>query len=219
MEGAVPRPRSKPAQTATPKIPADPALIATDLRKWAGDRIAASGRREALLGRVELLRMAADGRSIEARVRGNRPLPYLVSVRTSPGGLVAACTCAKEMRPACKHAVAALEALRFPLSATPKEAPGKRRRRAAGRPGKGRGRIVQHAASLPGFLVLGGPDRTLTREERVELAREEEIAARRARARREKAEVRQLPPDGGPLRFTVADRLSKEASTVTMRGP
>jgi superfamily II DNA or RNA helicase len=203
-----------------PKIPADPALLSTDLKEWAGERIAASGRREALLGRVELLRMAADGRSIEARVRGNRPLPYQVLVRTGQGGLASRCTCAKQTRPACKHAVAALEALRFPLSALPQEGPGrKRKRRAAGRPGRGKGRIVQHATSLPGFLVLGGPERTLTREERVALAREEELAARRSRARRGNAAVKKLPAERGPLRFSIASKGSEESFTVTMRGP
>jgi superfamily II DNA or RNA helicase len=163
--------------------------------------------------------MAADGRSIEARVRGNRPLPYQVQVRTSRGTLMASCTCAKQMRPACKHAVAALEALRFPLSELPRDMKGMRRkRRSAGRPGRGKGRIVQHAASLPGFLVLGGPERTLTREERVAIAREEEIATRKSRSRRGRAPVAQLPLDGGPLRFTVSDRTSQAAFMVTMRG-
>ena len=213
----MPRSRTKTGQPAPPKIPADPALLSTDLKDWAGERIASSGRREALLGRVELLRMAADGRSIEARVRGNRPLPYQVHVRTSEAGLLSSCTCAKETRPACKHAVAALEALRFPLSAAPRDLPG-RKRRPAGRPGRGKGRIVQHAASLPGFLVLGGPERTLTREERIAIAREEEVIARRTRARRERAAVTQLPAGDGPLRFSVADRRSQEPFLVTMRG-
>jgi superfamily II DNA or RNA helicase len=213
----VPRSRTRTGAPVPPKIPADPALLSTDLKDWAGERIASSGRREALLGRVELLRMAADGRSIEARVRGNRPLPYQVHIQTSQAGLLSSCTCAKETLPACKHAVAALEALRFPLSALPRDLPG-RKRRPAGRPGRGKGRIVQHATSLPGFLVLGGPERTLTREERVAIAREEEVIARRTRARRDRAAVTQLPAVDGPLRFSVADRNAQEPFLVTMRG-
>mgnify|MGYP000178634643 CR=1 FL=1 len=53
-------------------MPADPALLQVDLGAWAGDHTAAAGRKEALLGRVEMLRLAADGRAITARVRGNR---------------------------------------------------------------------------------------------------------------------------------------------------
>ncbi len=210
----MPRPKPRPGQNGKNKIPADPLLLGADLKEWVGERIAQSGRREALLGRVELLRMAADGRSIEGRVRGNRPLPYQVRVAVSEGRLISRCTCARESLPACKHAIAALEALRFPLSALPPDGSGmKKRRRPAGRPGRGRGRIVQHAASLPGFLVLGGAERTMTREERVALAREEEKAARRQQARRWKAAVSQLPAGEGPVRFTV-----EPESLVTLRG-
>jgi superfamily II DNA or RNA helicase len=194
-------------------------LLTADLKEWVGERIAQSGRREALLGRVELLRMAADGRSIEGRVRGNRPLPYQVQVSAAEGRLISRCTCARESRPACKHAIAALEALRFPLSASPPDPSKlKRKRRSAGRPGRGRGRIIQHAASLPGFLVLGGVERTLTREERIAMAREEELATRRLRARKGKAAVKQMQADGGPLRFSVAGGSAAPDSLVILRG-
>ena len=96
--------------------------------------MAAAGRKDALLGRVEMLCVGLDGRSIEARVRGNRPLPYRVEVAIRESVLATRCTCS-EGTTACRHAVAALEALRFPLTSLPHP----EQRRPAGRPGRGRG--------------------------------------------------------------------------------
>ena len=183
-------------------VPADPLLLNSDLGGWAGAGIARSGRREALLGRVEWLRIAPDRLGLEARVRGNRPLPYLVKIWVENRRLNCRCTCAPEMKPGCKHAVAALEALRFPLGALPRDA-GSSRRRPPGRAGRGKGRIIHAAAGLSGFLVLGGAERTLTREERIELAREEERLLRRRRARRPRLKVTLLDEPGGPRRFEV----------------
>ena len=73
--------------TAPPRVPADKRLLEAELGEWAGSRIAQGGRRDALLGRVEALRLSLDGRSIEARVRGNRPLPYSVEVRATAGSI------------------------------------------------------------------------------------------------------------------------------------
>ena len=123
--------RSSLPPHAQPSIPADDLLLGIDLGEWTGTGIARSGRREALLGRVEWLRLAPDGLGLEARVRGNRPLPYRVEVRVEDGSLSCRCTCAREMKPGCKHAVAALEALRFPLGALPRDG-GLPRRRARG---------------------------------------------------------------------------------------
>jgi superfamily II DNA or RNA helicase len=215
----LPRSGARSEKAVKPKIPADPSLLGRDLTDWAGPHIGTAGRREALLGRVELLRLAADGRSIEARVRGNRPLPYRVTVSVGPDDLVGRCTCAKEASAPCKHAVAALEALRFPRQPAPGNGGASPRRRGGGRSGRGRGRIVQPAVSQPGFLVLGGSERTLTREERVALAREEELALRRQRARRSRAKVEPLPGDGGPPGFVVSPKGADGGSVVTLRGP
>ena len=119
-------PRSVPERPA-PTIPAAAALLEVDLIAWAGARLAAAGRREALLGRVEWLRLLPDGTVLEARVRGNRALSYRVDIRASDQGLDSECTCLRGTSPACKHAVAALEALRFPLSMLPDETGAKRR--------------------------------------------------------------------------------------------
>ena len=185
-------------------VTADEVLLDVDLHDWAGERMARAGRQEALLGRVELLRLAADGRSIEARVRGNRPLPYRVEAWVDGAGIGSRCTCAGTSSVACKHAVAALEALRFPA---PRQAgQGKPRSKSApgpGRPGRGRGRVVQHAPGGSGFLVVGGPERSLHRDERIALSREDELGQRRQRARRERAAVLLLPVDGGSPRFRV----------------
>ena len=206
------RPGSKIEQAGA-HIPADSQLLSTDLATWAGERLARAGRKDALLGRVEVLRLSADGGSIEARVRGNRPLPYHVEVRAEADGLACRCTCAGTTRIACRHVVASLEALRFPRSHGTEGRP----RSAAGRLGRGKGRIVQHAGSGTGFLVVGGPERTMHREERVALAREDEMATRRQRARREKAGVR-LQADGpGPPVFEVKDHRNGGVHRVILR--
>jgi superfamily II DNA or RNA helicase len=196
-----------------PRVPAHPLLLDTDLAGWAGTGVARGGRRDALLGRVETLRMSLDGRTLDGSVRGNRPLPYRVEVRVADRGLDASCTCSTEPGPPCRHAVAVVEALRFP---TPRRRPTGRAR--AGRPGQGRGRIVRHARAAPGFVLLGGAEPTRPREERLAQAREEEVAQRRLRARRRRHRVRERPPDEGPPRYDVGPHDAVAPETVTLRG-
>ena len=213
------RSNQKPGKVPQPKLPADPLLVGTDLKLWAGERIAGQGRKAALLGRVELLVLALNGRSIEARVRGNRRLPYRTYISIDDGGLNCNCTCGQEDRLACKHAVAALEALRFPLPklATPAGQQGQRRR-ITNRRGRGRGRIIQQAPQAPGFVILGKAERNRTREERLLIARKEELSTRRQRARREKARVHPLAAEGLPPRFEVGAESPEGVQTVTLRG-
>jgi len=193
-------------------------LLEAELGKWAGERIAQGGRRDALLGRVEALRLSLDGRSIEARVRGNRPLPYSVEVRAAAGSISSDCTCSREAPGPCRHAVAALETLRFPSPTTGIPA-GVKKRRAAGPAATGRGRIIQHASAAPGFVLMGNAERTLSRDERITLAREEELTTRRQRARRDKAKVLALPTREGPPRFEVQVKRGGGAREyVTLRG-
>jgi len=111
-----------------PRVPADETLLHADLGEWAGQRIAQGGRRDALLGRVEALHLSLDGKSIEARVRGNRPLPYSVEVQATGKSVSSQCTCSREAPGPCRHAVAALETLRFPAPAAGLPALGQKRR-------------------------------------------------------------------------------------------
>ena len=67
---------TRPAVTA---IFADPVLLSSDLREWAGERVPHAGHESALLGKVEALRLAGDGRSVEGKVRDQGPTPYRVS--------------------------------------------------------------------------------------------------------------------------------------------
>ena len=209
------RHRKKQPRPATAKVPADTALLERDLGQWAGRRLARGGRRDALLGRVEALHLSLDGRAIEARVRGNRPLPYRVRVEVRGTGLAAQCTCSGVSREPCRHAVAAVETLRFPL---PETAPARARsRRAIGRVAAGRGRIVQAAPAQPGFMIVGGAERTRTRDERIASARTEEVLLRRRRARNRRFRVEPWGTDGPP-RFLVTPRVAAATHTVTMHG-
>ena len=115
-------PRGKTPTPTKPPIPADPRLLESDLAAWAGPRAFRGGRRDALLGRVEWLRLTPDGSGLDARVRDHRPVPYKVTVRFRGGDLYSECTCPSGATPACKHAVAAVETLRFPLGEPPKPA-------------------------------------------------------------------------------------------------
>ncbi len=209
------RRRTPPA--ASPAPPADDRLLGLDLKAWAGPAVAEAGRKYALLGRVLALRLAPDGASLEARVRGNRPAPHRVVVRLEDGAAVSECTCSYQGGPGCRHAVAALEALRFPLTALHDD-PAHGRRRRTGRRSRGQGRIIQEAPAQPGYVLLGEEQRTLTKQERLDLARENEIVERRQRARRERATVRPLPADGLPPRFLVGRRGSAGPYLVTLRG-
>jgi superfamily II DNA or RNA helicase len=201
------------------RVPADPVLLSAPLAEWAGEPIARAGRKYALLGRVEALQLSPDGRSVDARVRGDRAAPYRVEVGVNDGSLAGRCTCEDEAHNLCKHAVAALEVLRFPLPSVDESSASARRKQYAGRLGRGRGRIIQHAPLNAGFVVLGEMERTLTREERVDLVRDEEIKARKQRARRERAEVKKLRNGSRPPRFRIAGGGDGVSYTVTLRGP
>jgi len=172
------KPKSKrstrPAITA---IFADAVLLSADLRVWAGERVAHAGHESALLGKVEALRLAADGRSVEAKVRDQGPTPYRVAVSANGDGLSSQCECPYEGGPVCKHAVAALEALRFPRPAVVHVAGSQKRTRRAGRLARGQGRIVTHAPIQAGTLLAGPGEWALTRDERVELARDDAQSA------------------------------------------
>ncbi|HXV75140.1 MAG TPA: DEAD/DEAH box helicase [Candidatus Polarisedimenticolaceae bacterium] len=192
-------------------LPAHPLLLATDLRTWAGDESAASGRREALLGRVSFLRLAPSGRLIEAKVRGNRTAPYHVQVWVEDERIHTRCTCAGGARSGCKHAVAALETMRFPLSAAAPASVARRSRVTARKHDRG----FDAGAAQSGYLLFGGAERSLTREERIEAARQLELTLRRGKARKEREPVVALAPDGGPPRFEVGAR---DKHRVTLRG-
>ena len=107
----------RPTRPAIAAISADVALLSSDLKIWAGERVAQAGHESALLGKVEALRLAADGRSVEGKVRDQGPTPYRVAVSVDDGALSSQCECPYETGPVCKHAVAAVEALRFPRPA------------------------------------------------------------------------------------------------------
>ncbi len=201
-----------------PLPPADPVLLNLDLEGWAGLPVARTGRKYALLGRVESLRLTPEGTGVMAMVRGSRSAPHSVEIVVRDGDLKHRCTCAQEDGQACRHAVAALEALRFPLAASTEDDARGRRRKHAGRRARGEGRIVQKAPSRPGFVILGVEDRTLTREERVALANRTELRERKQRARQEKKEVRPLPSKGMPPRFQVGRKGSLSCYEVVLRG-
>jgi len=147
------RKTTKCAQRLLPPAGADPALISADLEKWAGARIARSGRETALLGRVQSLRLDPDGRFLEARVKDSGPMPYHVEVAAAGGLLVSRCTCPFDWGPVCKHAVAAVEALRFPRFAPGARSGKARMPKRGGRIARGRGRILTPAKLPAGTLV------------------------------------------------------------------
>lgn len=194
-----------------PPIPADRRLLESDLEAWAGRRAFRGGRRDALLGRVEWLRLTPDGSGLEARVRDHRPVPHEVTVHCFRGELDSECTCPDGARPACKHAVAALETLRFPLREIPKIGEGRARRSAR------RANSVP-ATALAGFVVLGGGERTLTRDERITRARTEEILLRAQRSLRKRFSVDLISGEHDPPRFAVLERSGKRHE-VCLRGP
>ena len=177
---------------AAAKIAADAVLLNADLKVWAGDRIAHAGHDGALLGKVEALRLASDGRSVEGKVRDQGPTPYRVAVSVEDGALESRCECPYEGGPVCKHAVSVLEALRFPRPAVVHVAGSQKRARRAGRLARGQGRIVTHAPIQAGTLLAAPGEWALTRDERVELAREDELRARKQRARKEKATITRI---------------------------
>jgi superfamily II DNA or RNA helicase len=204
---------------AAAAIPADATLLSADLTAWAGDRISHAGHESALLGKVEALRLAPDGRSVQGKVRDHGPTPYRVSVEVSGSGLESRCECAYEGGPVCKHAVAAVEALRFPRPALVHVAGSHKRARRAGRLARGQGRIVTHAPVQAGMLLAAPGEWALTRDERVDLARTDELKARRQRARKEKPAITRIGRRGGTLpRFRVPGHGRSGPYTVALRG-
>jgi superfamily II DNA or RNA helicase len=208
-----------PTRPAVAAIAADAVLLSSDLRAWAGERVAAAGHESALLGKVEALRLAADGRSVEGKVRDQGPTPYRVAVSVDGHGLESRCECPYEGGPVCKHAVAILEALRFPRPAVIHVAGSQKRARRAGRLARGQGRIVTHAPIQAGTLLAAPGEWALTRDERVELAREDELKARRQRARKEKPTITRVARRGlGLPRFRVPGHGRSGPYTVALRG-
>lgn len=202
-----------------PELPADPLLLHADLEAWAGPRVAQTGKRLALLGRVESLRLSPDGTVVEGSVRDSARLPHDVVVRAGGGLLASRCACPYEAGPACQHAVAVVEALRFPRPTVLRSPLAKRLLRRGGRRARGRGRVLSRAPVQVGTLFVSPGDWALTQDERVAIAREEELAARRARARRERPRIRRLPMRGGPPRFAVSGHEPEAPYVVTLRGP
>ena len=195
--------RKKPATSAPA---AHPVLLSMPLDDWAGKGVARGGRRSALLGRVESLRLVYEGKGLEAFVRDVGPSPHRVTVRVQDGHLVGRCTCAQDDGKPCKHVVAAVEALRFPRPVV-RSATGARR---AGRTARGRGRVLNQPPRPSGWV--------LTSDERTDLARDEEYQDRRRRARKEQAEVRRLSGHGGPPRFRIGGREPEAPYTIVLRG-
>jgi hypothetical protein len=100
--------------------------------------------------------------------------------------------------------VATIESLRFPRPALVHVAGSQKRSRRAGRLARGQGRIVTHAPVQAGMLLAAPGEWALTREERVDLARADELKARKQCARKEKPAVVRLGKRGGALpRFRV----------------
>lgn len=211
-------PRSRRAAPVVFRVPADDRLLASDLDAWAGPRVAHAGRELALLGRVESLRLTDEGRRVEGRVRDSGSHPYRVSIAVLDGTLASGCDCAFESGPACKHAVAALAALRFPRPDLSRVAERARRPRKAGRMARGQGRIVSQAPVPEGTIVSTSVSWALTRDERIALARDEELRARRHRAKQERHKVARVTPDGGPATFHVSGRDRSASYLVTLRG-
>lgn len=211
--------KSKPARPAAQAIPADPGLLNLDVHAWAGEKIAHAGHESALLGKVGSLRLAADGRSVEGKVRDQGPTPYRVTVGFAGEEIEARCECPYEEGPVCKHAVATIEALRFPRPALVQVAGSQRRARRAGRLARGQGRIVTHAPMQAGMLLAAPGEWALTREERVDLARAEELKARKQRARKERPTITRIGRKNGLVpRFRVAGHGRSGPYTVAVRG-
>ncbi len=205
MSRARRRPPAKPV--------VEPSLIDVDLASWAGERVARGGRRDALLGRVEALRLSLDGRAMEARVRGSRPLPYHVVVRAAEPRPAARCSCSPESSAPCRHAVAVIEAFRFPSPPAARGGGPRRRGRARG----GAGRVIRQAPAAPGFVIIGGGESFATRDERIALARRQELTARRERARRARGPVCRIDPGAVGRRFEVESARGGARHVVTLR--
>lgn len=156
------------------------------------------------------MHLAAGGGAVEADVRDSGRSPHHVSVRVRDGVLDSRCSCATGDLEPCQHAVAAVEAVRFPRPVIEELKGRARSGRRAGRTPRGAGRILARSARSSGWVF--------TREERMSIAREEELQDRRTRARTEQARVSRLSGRGGPPRFRVTGRKSEAAYTVVLRG-
>jgi len=205
--------RSSIVKSQPVRPPAAPRLLESDLAAWVGAGVARVGRRDALLGRVERLRLSSDGTVVDARVRGTRSAPHRVRVWLDEENLVSRCTCDSSTRDSCRHAVAALEALRFPVTVGKREAP-QGRVSPSGRAARGSGRVIRRSTGGDGYLVLGEHDRVLPRDERISQARDDELTARRSAASRERATVRRLE---APAPFDFAVQSRKDDTPVTVR--
>ena len=195
-----------PAVEALP--PADPVLLSADLAAWAGEAVAQGGRRLALLGKVDKVRLGADGRTIEGQVRGTGPYAYRVDIAVEGGALVSACSCGDQEHAVCVHAVALLQAVRFPPPTLNQvKAAASRRPPPAGK---------AMALDRTVYALQGADQHVLGREDRVALAWDHEILDRRAAARRERAKVRRLAVEGPPT-FGVSRRGGAE-EVVVFRG-
>ncbi|MDH3784563.1 MAG: DEAD/DEAH box helicase [Acidobacteriota bacterium] len=201
------RKRVVPPQPAP--SPASPAFMEIDLVAWAGEPMARAGRRDALLGRVESLRVAADGATLVAKVRDERAAARQVTVCLAGDEVEWVCTCPSATGSPCKHVVAAVEALRFPMGGPIVEAGVA----AAGRRSRGGARGATDAPSVDGFIVSGGKERTLTRSERIASASQAEWVLRRAAARRQQQAVKRIDEDGPVVRLEVGAE-----AVVTLRG-
>jgi len=202
--------RSKRSAVPAGGASAHAAFLSTDLSRWAGQGVARGGRRSALLGQVESLRLVSDGGAVEASVRDTGRAAHHVRVAVLDGALSSRCSCGHDEGSPCKHAVATVEALRFPRPELAQVVGAKRGPRRAGRTARGRGRILQQPPRPRGWI--------LTRDERIVLARESEMHDRRTRARKTQAEVARLPGGGGPPRFRIAGGEPEAPYTVVLRG-
>jgi superfamily II DNA or RNA helicase len=163
--------------------------------------------------------LSLDGRVAYGRVRDSGRSPCEVEVLAAGGLLASRCTCPYEAGPACPHAVAVVEALRFPRPAVLRSPAAKRLLKRSARRRRGQGRVVSRPPVPAGTLFASPGDWALTQDERVAIAREEELAGRRARARKERAPIRRLPMRGGPPRFEVRGHEPGAPYLVTLRGP
>ena len=134
-------------------VPADARLLALDLEGWAGRHVAHAGHDLALLGKVVSLRLADEGATLQARVKDSGPHPSTVAIHAIDDGYAASCTCPWEEGPVCKHAVAAVEALRFPRPDVAHAVGVRAKPRRAGRLARGQGRIVTQAPVQAGTLL------------------------------------------------------------------
>ena len=199
----------EPAEAAVEALPpADPVLLEADLTAWAGEAVAQGGRKLALLGKVDKVRLGADGRTVEGQVRGTGPYAYRVDIAVEAGALVSACSCGDQEHAVCVHAVALLQAVRFPPPTLNQVKAAASRRP----PPAGKAPLQDRTV----YALQGADQHVLGRDDRVALAWDHEILERRGAARRERAKVRRLPVEGPPT-FAVSRRGGAE-EVIVFRG-